>query len=121
MHDHGRTEADSRGLAAALVLVASFLGVEVAAGLLADSLALLADAGHMLADTGTLSLALLAAWVARRPATPSRSFGYRRAEILAALVNGLALVAVAVWIFVEAARRLGDPGEPLGGWMLAVG
>jgi cobalt-zinc-cadmium efflux system protein len=121
MHDHGRTEADSRALAAALVLVASFLGVEVAAGLLADSLALLADAGHMLADTGTLALALFAAWVARRPATPSRSFGYRRAEIIAALVNGLALVAVAVWIFVEAARRLGDPGEPLGGWMLGVG
>jgi cobalt-zinc-cadmium efflux system protein len=121
VHDHGRQDADRRALGAALALVAAFLGVEVAAGLLADSLALLADAGHMLSDTGTLALALFAAWVARRPATPSRSFGYRRAEILAALVNGLALVAVAVWIFVEAGRRLGDPGEPLGGWMLGVG
>src|SRR5918994_1948991 len=121
MHEHVRREGDRRALAAALVLVAAFVGLEVVAGLLADSLALLADAGHMLSDTGTLALALFAAWVARRPATPSRSFGYRRAEILAALVNGLALVAVAVWIFVEAARRLGDPGEPLGGWMLAVG
>jgi cobalt-zinc-cadmium efflux system protein len=121
MHEHVRRQGDRRALAAALVLVASFLGVEVAAGLLADSLALLADAGHMLSDAGTLGLALFAAWVAQRPATPERSFGYRRAEILAALANGLALVVVAVWIFVEAARRLDDPGKPLGGWMLGVG
>jgi cobalt-zinc-cadmium efflux system protein len=121
MHEHARREADRRALAAALVLVVAFLGVEVAAGFLADSLALLADAGHMLSDAGTLGLALFAAWMAQRPATPERSFGYRRAEILAALANGLALVAIAVWIFVEAARRLDDPGEPLGGWMLGVG
>ena len=121
MHDHARRQGDRRALAGALLLVAAFMGVEVAAGLLADSLALLADAGHMLSDAGTLGLALFAAWIAQRPATPSRSFGYRRAEILAALANGLALVAVAVWILVEAARRFDDPGEPLGGWMLAVG
>lgn len=99
----------------------AFLGVEVAAGLLADSLALLADAGHMLSDAGSLGLALFAVWMAQKPATPARSFGFARAEILAALANGLALVAIAVWIFVEAARRLGDPAEPLGGWMVAVG
>jgi len=118
VHDHA---GDRRALAAALALVAAFLCVEVVAGLLADSLALLADAGHMLSDTGSLALALFAAWIAQRPATPERSFGYRRAEILAALANGVALVAVAVWIFVEAGLRLADPAEPLGGWMLAVG
>ena len=121
MHRHGRPEGDRRALAAALALVAAFLGVEIAAGLLADSLALLADAGHMLSDVGSLGLALFASWAAQRPATPERSFGYRRAEILAALANGVALVAVATWVFVEAGRRLADPGEPLGGWMLAVG
>ena len=120
MHRHGAS-GDRRALATALVLVAGFLGLEVVAGVLADSLALLADAGHMLSDTGSLGLALFAAWIAQRPATPERSFGYRRAEILAALANGVALVAVAVWVFVEAGRRLADPQEPLGGWMLAVG
>ena len=119
-HDHGGA-GDRRALAVALALVAAFLGVEVVAGLLAHSLALLADAGHMLSDTASLAVALFAAWIAQRPATPERSFGYRRAEILAALANGVALVAVAVWIFVEAGLRLADPAEPLGGWMLAVG
>jgi cobalt-zinc-cadmium efflux system protein len=112
---------DRRALAAALALVAAFLGVEVVAGVLADSLALLADAGHMLSDVGSLGLALFAAWIAQRPATPGRSFGYRRAEILAALANGVALVAVAIWVFVEAGIRIADPGEPLGGWMIVVG
>jgi cobalt-zinc-cadmium efflux system protein len=118
VHDHA---GDRRALAIALVLVAAFLGLEVVAGVLANSLALLADAGHMLSDTGSLALALFAVWIARRPATPGRSFGYRRAEILAALANGVALVAVAVWVFVEAGRRLANPQAPLGMWMLAVG
>jgi cobalt-zinc-cadmium efflux system protein len=118
VHDHA---GDRRALAVALVLVAAFLGLEVVAGVLADSLALLADAGHMLSDTGSLALALFAVWIAQRPATPERSFGYRRAEILAALANGVALVAVAIWVFVEAGRRLADPETPLGVWMLAVG
>jgi cobalt-zinc-cadmium efflux system protein len=121
MHDHGRAGRDRRALAAALVLIVAFLAVEVVAGVLADSLALLADAGHMLSDAGSLGLALFAVWMAQRPATPERSFGYRRAEILAALANGLALVAVSLWIFVEAARRFADPADPLGGWILAVG
>jgi cobalt-zinc-cadmium efflux system protein len=74
----------------------------------------------MLSDTLSIGLALFAAWLARRPATPRRSFGYRRAEILAALANGVALVAISIWIFVEAFRRLADPREVLGGWMLVV-
>jgi cobalt-zinc-cadmium efflux system protein len=94
--------------------------VELVAGLLTGSLALLADAGHMLGDVGALGLALGAAWLASRPATPDRSFGFQRAEILAALVNGLVLVAIAIWIFIEAIARLDDPPEILGGWMLAV-
>ena len=89
-------------------------------GLLTDSLALLADAGHMLSDSSSLAIALLAAWLAQRPATPERSFGFRRAEILAALFNGVALVAISIWIFVEAFRRLSDPPDVLGGWMLVV-
>jgi cobalt-zinc-cadmium efflux system protein len=119
-HDHGRA-ADRRVLAAALALVVAFAVVELVGGLLADSLALLADAGHMVGDAGSLGLALFAAWIAARPATAARTYGFRRAEILAALANGVALVAIAIWVFVEAADRFSDPPEPLGGWMLAVG
>jgi cobalt-zinc-cadmium efflux system protein len=95
--------------------------VEVVAGYAAGSLALMADAGHMLTDAASLALALFAAWLGSRPATPERSFGFRRAEILAALANGVALVAIAIWIAVEAVQRLRHPLEPKGGWVLAVG
>src|SRR3954469_6032024 len=93
---------------------------EVVGGLLTGSLALLADAGHMLSDAFSLGLALFAVWLAGRPATPNRSFGYKRAEILAALFNGTTLVAISVWIFIEAYQRLWEPPEILGGWMLAI-
>lgn len=99
----------------------AFAVVEVAGGVVADSLALLADAVHMVSDAGSLGLALGAAWLASRPATPGRSFGFARAEILAALVNGALLVALSIWIFVEAARRLVDPPDVRGGWVLVVG
>jgi cobalt-zinc-cadmium efflux system protein len=118
-HDHGA--ADRRALAAALALILGFLVVEVVVGLLADSLAVLADAGHMLTDSFALGLALFASWIAGRPSTPARSFGYRRAEILAALTNAVLLVVIAIWIFVEAIRRLDDPPDVLGGWVLLVG
>jgi cobalt-zinc-cadmium efflux system protein len=122
MHDHGhRLEGDRRALTGALVLIGAFTVVEVVVGYFAGSLALLADAGHMLGDVGSLALALLAVWLGSRPATPERSFGFQRAEILAALANGVALVAIAIWIVVEAVQRLRDPVEPLGGWVLAVG
>ena len=123
-HSHGddhRRLGDRRALRGALVLVALFAVVEVVAGYAAGSLALLADAGHMLGDAGSLGLALFAAWLGSRPASPERSFGYRRAEILAALANGVALVAIAIWIVVEALQRLRDPVEPSGGWVFAVG
>jgi cobalt-zinc-cadmium efflux system protein len=74
----------------------------------------------MLSDNLSLGLALFAAWLAGRPATPDRSFGYQRAEILAALFNGVTLVAISIWIFIEAYSRLRQPPEVLGGWMLAV-
>ncbi|CAA9437760.1 MAG: Cobalt-zinc-cadmium resistance protein CzcD [uncultured Rubrobacteraceae bacterium] len=118
-HDHGRG-ADRRALAVVFVLTTAFMAIEVAGGLVTGSLALLADAGHMLSDSFSLGLALFAVWLAGRPATPNRSFGYKRAEILAALVNGATLVAISIWIFVEAYRRLWEPPEILGGWMLAV-
>jgi len=75
----------------------------------------------MLSDAGSLGLALFAAWVAGRPASGARTFGYMRAEILAALANGVALVAIAIWIYVEAYGRLRDPAEVAAGWVLAVG
>ncbi len=118
-HDHGRSES-RRALAIALALTASYTVVEVIGGLIAGSLALLADAVHMLSDNVALALALVAAWLATKPATPDRTYGYKRAEVLAALANGVLLVALAIWIFVEAAMRLSDPGDVLGGWMLAI-
>jgi cobalt-zinc-cadmium efflux system protein len=118
-HDHARG-AGRRALGVVLTLTVAYTAVEIAGGILTGSLALLADAGHMLGDSAALALALGAAWLAMRPATPERSFGLRRAEILAALANGLALVAVAIWVFVEAIRRLDEPPKVLGGWMLLV-
>jgi cobalt-zinc-cadmium efflux system protein len=102
-------------MAVVLALTATFTVVEVVGGLLTGSLALLADAGHMLSDNLSLGLALFAAWLAGRPATPERSFGYQRAEILAALFNGMTLVAISIGIFVEAYSRLREPPEILGG------
>src|SRR3712207_4981099 len=119
-HVHEANAENRRALTAVLILTALFTVVEVVGGLLTGSLALLADAGHMLSDVAALGVALFAFWLSGRPATPDRSFGYKRAEALAALANGLALVAVSVWIFVEAYRRFFDPPEILGAPMLAV-
>ncbi len=118
-HNHGRG-ADRRALSIVFALTTAFMVVEVVGGLVTGSLALLADAGHMLSDAFSLGLALVAVWLASRPATPNRSFGYKRAEILTALLNGVTLVAISVWILVEAYNRLWEPPEILGGWMLAV-
>jgi cobalt-zinc-cadmium efflux system protein len=119
-HDHGTGSASARALVVALGLTAAYTVVEVIGGFLTDSLALLADAVHMLSDNVALALALLALWLARRPSTPERTYGYKRAEVLAALANGVALVALAIWIFYAAIQRLSDPPEVLGGWMLAI-
>src|SRR5438094_772862 len=121
-HPHRQTAASrSRGrLTATLALTCAFLVVEVAGALWSGSLALLADAGHMLTDAGGLGLALFAIWVAARPPTPAKTYGYYRAEILAALVNAIVLLVVAGGILVETYRRLLAPPEILGGPMLVV-
>ena len=113
-------ERSKRALALTLALTTTFLVVEVVGGLLTGSLALLADAAHMLSDSVFLGVAFFAVWLAQRPATAQRTFGLKRAEILAALANGVALVAISIWIFVEAAERLSEPGEVDGGWVLVV-
>lgn len=93
---------------------------EVVGGIYTNSLALLADAGHMLSDVASLILALVAMQMATRPPTAQRTFGYHRAEILAALANGAALVAASVWIVVEAWHRVQDPPQVQGLPMLAI-
>jgi len=96
------------------------MAAEVVGGLLADSLALLADAGHMLSDAGSLALALFAMWIATRPPTSEKTFGYYRTEILAALANGVTLVLISLYIFYEAYERFQDPPEVTGSLMMGV-
>ena len=110
----------SRRLGVVLALTATYALAELVGGWLANSLALLADAGHMLGDMMALSLALVAAWTARRPADPARTYGYRRVEILAALFNGVALIVIALFIFLEAWERLSQPPDVAWGLMAAV-
>lgn len=120
-HSHVADAGDRRrALIVALVLTASFTVLEVVAGLLTGSLALLADAGHMVTDVASLAMALGAFWLAGQSATRVHSFGFKRAEVLSALANGVTLVVISIWIFIEAARRFSKPPEILGGWMLAV-
>ncbi|MDB4990956.1 MAG: cation diffusion facilitator family transporter [Myxococcaceae bacterium] len=123
-HAHSHAEhalsAGTRRLAIALGLTLSFFGVEVAAGLYTHSLALLSDAGHMLTDSGALILALVAQRIAARPRTRVHTFGFRRAEILAALVNAALLVATTVGIVFEGITRLSHPPQIQAGPMLWV-
>ena len=121
IHPH-RPEGPSgtRELRLALLITASFMLVELVAGLLSGSLALLADAGHMFTDASALALSLFAAWIATKPATPGKSFGYYRTEILAALVNGVALWLLVILIYVRACYRLQHPPEVLTGPMLVA-
>jgi cobalt-zinc-cadmium efflux system protein len=120
-HGHRHDGADSeRRVLLALVLTGSFMVVELIGGLAAGSLALLADAGHMLTDTLSLALAFVAFRIGRWPQDARRTYGYHRFQVLAAFVNGLTLVAIVGWIAIEAARRLLEPVEVLGGLMLAV-
>jgi cobalt-zinc-cadmium efflux system protein len=118
-HDHHR-HADRRALTIALVLLLAFMVGEVAAGIVAGSLALLADAGHMLTDAAALAVALVALRLAARPPQGPWTFGFGRAEILAAQANGITLLLVAAWIAYSAVRRLVDPPEVAGGIVLVV-
>jgi cobalt-zinc-cadmium efflux system protein len=112
--------AATRRLGLVLGITAGYAMAELVGGWLSNSLALLADAGHMLTDIMALALAWLAAWTARRPPDPSRTYGYKRVEILAALFNGVALVVIALFIFLEAAKRFTNPPEVAFGLMAAV-
>lgn len=111
---------DRRRLSITLALVAAYLVAEVAGGLWTGSLALLADAGHMFSDLAALALSLFALWLAQRPGSIERTFGYHRVEILAALANGVGLVTVALLILREAFERLSAPRDVLGGPMLWI-
>ena len=120
-----RTESASkrhqRALAVTLALTAAYLVAEIVGGVLTGSLALLADAGHMFTDVGGLALALFAMWFAQRKATPERTYGYYRAEILAALANAVVLIGVSLYILVEAYQRFRNPPLIASGWMLLIG
>lgn len=130
-HDHGHDHSHSSlsahadvsstlRLKLAFGLTAGFMVAEVVGGLWSGSLALLADAGHMLADAFALALALWAQVQSRRPPDAMRSYGYHRVPVLAAFVNGLALIAIAVWISIEGVLRLLAPPPVVGDIMLAV-
>jgi cobalt-zinc-cadmium efflux system protein len=127
-HQHGADahahspapDADWHWLAAAIALILAFMAGEVAAGFIGHSLALLSDAAHMLTDAAALGLALVTARVAGRPAAGGYTYGLRRLEILSAQANGITLVLLAVWLAIEAVRRLITPAPVQGGLMLGV-
>jgi cobalt-zinc-cadmium efflux system protein len=116
-----RREDSMRRMWIALAINAGLLAVEAVGGILTGSLAVLADAGHLLSDVGSIGLALLAAGLASHPGGARRTFGYQRSEVLAALANGLILIAVAVGVAVAAIGRLADPPGIDGGGVLALG
>ena len=122
-HDHGHSAAAEHKGALQLVLgiTVAILASEVAGELWSGSLTLLADAGHMLMDAGGIALALLAIGFGQRSPSQARTFGYLRLEILAAALNALLLFAVAVFVMVEAVRRLIHPPQVASGIMLAFG
>jgi cobalt-zinc-cadmium efflux system protein len=125
-HTHHHHHADqhhapaARGLYAALALTLGFAFVEAVGGLWSGSLALLGDAGHMFSDSVALALAAFAAWIARRPPSARHSYGFARAEVIAALVNGLLMLAVVIGIVVEAIGRLQTPRPISGVTVMAI-
>ncbi|MGP4031005.1 cation diffusion facilitator family transporter [Pseudarthrobacter sp. 1C304] len=116
-HAHGlgapgtATAKHRKRLVAVLAITLGVVLIQVVGALVSGSLALLADAGHMLSDAAGVSIALLAAWIASRPASDQRTYGYQRAEVLAAMANALVLIVISVVIFTEAIRRLGSTPE----------
>ncbi|ADU93786.1 cation diffusion facilitator family transporter [Geobacillus sp. Y412MC52] len=118
-HHHGR-EGNQKGLAIALGVTIGIMVLEFVGGLVTNSLALLSDSGHMLSDAISLLLSLAAVWLAAKPASPKRTYGFYRFEILAALVNGVTLVVIAAWIIWEAVGRFVNPPVVASGPMMAV-
>jgi len=123
-HGLGTGSRPGDGTAARIVIILLlslvYMVAEIVGGLISGSLALLADAGHMLSDVGGLALSLIALWIARRPADARRTYGYTRAEILAALAQGVALLVVAVVIVIEGVERLVQPREVTGSVMIGI-
>lgn len=115
-----RGETDARALKLALTLIVAFMGVELVAGILAHSLALLSDAAHMLTDAAALALSLVALRIARRPPRGAMTYGFGRVEILSAQANGITLVLLALWIVFEAIQRLVAPPDVEGGIVVIV-
>ena len=118
-HSHRKEVSNQNLLLIALVLTLGFSGVELAAAYFAGSLALLSDAGHMVTDSAALGLALLAQFIARRPPSAKHSFGFGRAEALAAFVNGIAMLGLVAWIVIEASTRFFTP-HPVDGLTVTV-
>src|SRR6185503_11876049 len=119
-HRHGRASASRRRLVIVTLLTAIYMVAEAVGGWWTGSLALAADAGHMLADVAALALALAAVWFGSRPATPGKTFGYYRLEILAAFINGVALVLIALFIFYVSYVRWFAPTPVRSGVMTIV-
>jgi cobalt-zinc-cadmium efflux system protein len=122
MHSHSESRSgQQKNLLIVLLMTGTFMVIEVVGGLFTGSLALLADAGHMLTDVAALGLSAFAMWMAAKPSTPEKSYGYHRAEILAAVTNAVVLLLLAIWILYEAYRRVFELPHVLGVPMLLIG
>ena len=119
-HDHDHSSTPLRALLIALGITGTVFFAELIGGWLAGSMALMADAMHMLSDAAGLIIAVLAVLVGRRQASAQATYGYRRVEVLAALANAVMVLAISVWIVVEAVRRLQSPAEVQGKTMLII-
>lgn len=120
-HSHSHTHnANKKALKISFALIASFMIIEFVGGFLTNSLALISDAGHMLSDAVALGLSLSALLLGERPATNQKTYGYKRFEILAALLNGVVLIILAIFICVEAIKRFSQPAEVIGSGMIII-
>ena len=124
-HGHGHSHSHShtnnkKALFWAFILITTFMVVEVIGGIMTNSLALLSDAGHMLSDAAALGLSLFAIKLGERKATHSKTYGYKRFEIIAAALNGLTLIFISIYIFIEAYHRFADPPEVQSMGMLTI-
>lgn len=118
-HDHARS-GNKKGLSIALIITLGIMILEFVGGLLTNSLALLSDSGHMLSDASALLLSLVALWFATKPSSPNKTYGFYRFEILAALLNGVALFVIAGFIVWEAIQRFDDPPTVASGSMMLI-
>lgn len=119
-HDHSHGSGNKKALLWSFLLIVAFMVVEVIGGLLTNSLALMSDAGHMLSDAVALGLSFFAIMLGERKATLSKTFGYRRFEIIAACLNGITLILISLYIFYEAFQRFSNPPEVQSTGMLMI-